>query len=527
MKQAILLISETGLDVARTISRELHNAPIYTQKNVEGCHTVSSFDTFLQEHFAELDALIHVGALGICVRHIAPYVKNKYKDPAVVCVDSTGRFAVPVLSGHIGGANELAEQIAQMMGGEAVVTTQSDNTDLWALDTLGKKYDWQTPQSRASMNKCIYHFVERRPTALLLDIRDRGTAYLERTCPAHVKIFYRYEDIAFEQFALLITVSPWIHHAPIDTLEFHPRVLRLGVGCRKDAHPEGIAAYISDKLEAHGLSPLSLAGIATIELKKDEPLLPALQSAFPHTDLQIFRPDDLRDIEIPNPSEKVLTTTGVAGVAETTAIRAANYGPLVLEKQKGEVTEGNQFTFAVAMDAASLRQGHIEIVGAGPGDPELISVRGRHFLEQADLILYAGSLVPKELTFCAKEGAKLLLKFMTTDEALRLYMETTNGNTLPYRYSMSEVEQAALSDFQVSKHEIVTDELIYITNKNKYPLCYFGGLTEFSGDRSNIDVLLAIKEDSRRLTGEEMYLREISAHTESSFRNMLVRAGLA
>ncbi|MBM6669547.1 precorrin-4 C(11)-methyltransferase [Phocaeicola coprophilus] len=405
MKQAILLISETGLDVARTISRELHNAPIYTQKNVEGCHTVSSFDTFLQEHFAELDALIHVGALGICVRHIAPYIKNKYKDPAVVCVDSTGRFAVPVLSGHIGGANELAEQIAQMMGGEAVVTTQSDNTDLWALDTLGKKYDWQTPQSRASMNKCIYHFVERRPTALLLDIRDRGTAYLERTCPAHVKIFYRYEDIAFEQFALLITVSPWIHHAPIDTLEFHPRVLRLGVGCRKDAHPEGIAAYISDKLEAHGLSPLSLAGIATIELKKDEPLLPALQSAFPHTDLQIFRPDDLRDIEIPNPSEKVLTTTGVAGVAETTAIRAANYGPLVLEKQKGEVTEGNQFTFAVAMDAASLRQGHIEIVGAGPGDPELISVRGRHFLEQADLILYAGSLVPKELTFCAKEGA--------------------------------------------------------------------------------------------------------------------------
>ena len=77
MKQAILLISETGLDVARTISRELHNAPIYTQKNVEGCHTVSSFDTFLQEHFAELDALIHIGALGICVRHIAPYVKSK------------------------------------------------------------------------------------------------------------------------------------------------------------------------------------------------------------------------------------------------------------------------------------------------------------------------------------------------------------------------------------------------------------------------------------------------------------------
>lgn len=421
MKQAILLISETGLNVAQTISRELHNAPIYTQKTLEGCHTVSSFDVFLREHFAELDALIHIGALGICVRHIAPLVGNKYKDPSVVCIDSTGKFAIPVLSGHIGGANELAEKLARTLGGEAIVTTQSDNTNLWALDTLGKKYDWQTSVSRAAMNKYIYHFVERRPTALLLEVRDRGTAYLERTCPPHVKIFYHYKDIPFEQFGLLITVSPWIHHAPIDMLEYRPRVLHLGIGCRRDTNPEGIAAYIAKELETHDLSPLSLTGITTIELKKDEPLLPALQTAFPHTELQIFRPDDLQDIEAPNPSAKVLETTGVAGVAETTAIRAANYGPLVLEKQKGEVIEGNQFTFAVAMNAGASRQGHIEIVGAGPGDPELISVRGRHFLEQADLILYAGSLVPIELTFCAKEGATVRSSAsMTLDEQFDL-----------------------------------------------------------------------------------------------------------
>ncbi len=421
MKQAILLISETGLNIARIISRELHDAPIYTQKTLEGCQTVPSFDLFLRKHFAKLDALIHIGALGICVRHIAPYIGNKYKDPAVVCIDSTGRFAIPVLSGHIGGANELAEQLARTFGGEAIVTTQSDNTHLWALDTLGKKYNWRTSQNHTAINKCIYHFVEQRPTALLLEVRDRGTEYLERTCPPHVRIFHHYNDIDFEQFKLLITVSPWIHHAPIDTLEFRPRVLRLGVGCRKNALPDGIAAYISQELETRGLSHLSLAGIATIELKKDEPLLPALQTAFPHTDLQIFQPDDLRDIQAPNPSEKVLETTGVASVAETTAIRAAKYGPLVLEKQKGEVIEGNQFTFAVAMDADSSRQGHIEIVGAGPGDPDLISVRGKYFLEQADLILYAGSLVPKELTFCAKEGATVCSSAsMTLEEQFNL-----------------------------------------------------------------------------------------------------------
>lgn len=178
----------------------------------------------------------------------------------------------------------------------------------------------------------------------------------------------------------------------------------------------------------------------------------------------------------------------------------------------------------ILREVVSYIDGDRESLPAGVTEPDAETIRvARNTVYSLGVNLSA--FIPVYAT--AKEGAKLLLKFMTTDEALRLYMETTNGNTLPYRYSMSEAEQAALSDFQESKHAIVTDELIYITNKNKYPLCYFGGLTEFSGDRSNIDVLLAIKEDSRRLTGEEMYLREISAHTESSFRNMLVRAGLA
>lgn len=80
-------------------------------------------------------------------------------------------------------------------------------------------------------------------------------------------------------------------------------------------------------------------------------------------------------------------------------------GPLLVEKQKADLGKGNEYTFAVALDRTACREGHIEIVGAGPGDPDLISIRGRQMLEKADLILYAGSLVPKELTLCAKAGA--------------------------------------------------------------------------------------------------------------------------
>lgn len=434
MKQAILLISETGLPVAQTISKELNNAPIYTTKEIDGCKTISSYATFIKENFNELDALIHIGALGICVRHIASCVANKYKDPAVINVDSTGRFVIPVLSGHIGGANELSQHIASAIGGEAVITTQSDNTGLWALDTLAEKYNWRTSASRKEMNQCIYLFVEKHPTALLLDIRDRGTEYLERSLPEHVRVFYHFEDISLSDFELLITVSPYEYEASVPVLSFYPRVLHLGIGCKKDTLPDGIPAYIDNELKAHRLSPLSVASVSTIALKQDEPLLPALQNHYAEVPIHIYTPEQLQGIDIPNPSEKVFEVTGVYGVAETTAIKAADYGSLVLEKQKGVLDDDRHFTFAAALDIQAMRKGHIEIVGAGPGDPDLVSVRGRRFLEKADLILYAGSLVPRELTFCAKETAVIRSSAsLTLEEQFELMKEFYDKGLLVVR----------------------------------------------------------------------------------------------
>ena len=129
--------------------------------------------------------------MGICVRSIAPSAEDKHTDPAVVCIDSTGKYVIPVLSGHIGGANDLSKELANLLGAEAIITTQSDNTNLWPLDTLGKKYDW-TLIAKDS-NAAISTFVNGKPTALLLDIRDKGTDYLERTVPSHVSIFYSFE----------------------------------------------------------------------------------------------------------------------------------------------------------------------------------------------------------------------------------------------------------------------------------------------------------------------------------------------
>ena len=411
MKQiAIILVSESSLPLAKNVQRVLkagnggQNVGIYTKNEVDGCTAVGPYAPFLKAHWEEFEAVVFIGAMGICVRSIAPALKNKYQDPAVVCIDSTGKFVVPVVSGHVGGANELARRLAAVVGAEAIVTTQSDNEGLWALDTLGRQYGWQTEATPAQMNRAVFAFVQHQPTALLLEVRDAGTDALERTKPEHVQIFYRREDLDLKDFGLLIAVTPFTLSGDLPVLAFRPPVLHLGFGCRRQCDPAGIPEAIEAKLMEEGLSPQSIASVGTIELKKDEPLLQALLARWPQAHAEIYSDETLAAIDVPNPSEKALAATGSAGVAEAAALESAHGGPLLIEKQKGKQTEGNDFTFALAQDAASLRSGHIEIVGAGPGDPELVSVRGKRFLEAADLILYAGSLVPVELTHYAKPG---------------------------------------------------------------------------------------------------------------------------
>ena len=404
MKTAMIIASDAGARTAGIIREELgKEVDLFSVSERSGCVRIDSITDFTLRHFGDYEAFVFIGAMGICVRAIAPCVTSKYADPAVVNVDATGHFVVSVLAGHVGGANALTERLARILGAQPVVTTQSDNTGLWALDLLGKENGWKM-EYRRSLNELISIFVNQRPTALLLDIRDEGTDRLEHSRPAHVDVYYHFEDIPAGRYGLIIAVTPCLYECETPILYYHPAVLHLGVGCRKQCNPTGIWAYIGDELKRHGLSPLAVKVVTTIELKKDEPMVADLVRNL-SAKMQIYRPEELKDIEVPNPSGKVFEVTGAYSVSEATALKSAGNTKLLLEKQKGQVTPGNDFTFAVALDREAERSGFIEIVGAGPGDPELVSVRGKRLLEKADLILYAGSLVPIELTYYAKPGA--------------------------------------------------------------------------------------------------------------------------
>ena len=408
MKTTIILISNAGLNVAQLIQREIP-AEIITTTEAEGCSRVTSYEQFFAEEFAWSDALIFIGAMGVCVRLIAPYINSKYKDPAVVCVDCTGRYVIPVLSGHVGGANELAERVSHILGAEAVITTQSDRTGLWALDLLGEKYGWKAvPQypnvanEHEAMNKLISLFVRKAPTLLCLEACIPGTEELERTAPEHVTIRHRLPTAAeLRDFQLIIHVTPFLHETNgLPTLVFVPKVWHIGIGLAREAAPVSeVIQALNDTLVKARLNPAAIKQISTIDIKQDEPVVKALRAqgfAF-----RFFTAEELKAVEVPTPSEVVAEHVGTPSVSEAAALLSASQGEWILKKQKGR-----NYTIAVAVECGVVHpSGHIEIVGAGPGDPELVSVRGRHMLERADLILYAGSLVPRELTLCAKSGA--------------------------------------------------------------------------------------------------------------------------
>ena len=389
-KIAIISVNETGSQVASQIQSKL-NAQLISRAD-------------LGSRWNDFDAFIFIGAMGICVRTIAPYINDKHTDPAVICIDSLGKQVISVLSGHVGGANELTNLIANILTATPVITTQSDLSGWWPLDTIGERFNWQTLHAT---NPAIFAFVNQKPTALLLDIHDEGTNYLERTLPPHVTIVNDISDVSSDKFELAIIVS-YKHYKTIKgviMLQYVPKVLTVGIGLAHHAQPvEDILNDINQLMVTSELEASAIKKYATIDLKADEPVVKYLQAK--DTEVVFYTADELSKVDVPTPSETVAAHVGTPSVCEAAAILGSNNGKLIIQKVKGQ-----NWTAAFAIDYALLRapkHGHIEIVGAGPGDPDLVSVRGRKMLEKADLILYAGSLVPKELTECHKPGATVL-----------------------------------------------------------------------------------------------------------------------
>lgn len=421
---AIIASTDRALTLAGKISQAIPAAAVFTtrQEAPAAATPIVSIGAFLQENFDNYTSFLFIGALGICVRSIAPHIKDKATDPAIINLDDHGFFVQPVLSGHQGGANLLAKQVAAILGAQAVITTSSDLQDIWALDTLGKQYGWKTAAT-SPMNTIISLFVNNRRVALLLDVKDKGTEWLVHTRPDFVQVFYRMEDIPQAQFDLLIAVTFRKYETVIPALYYHPAALHIGMGCSRDIEPELLEASLVFQLAQHGFAVESVKSIASIDIKHDEKAFIALAEKW-RIPFHTYTAAQLNECTVPNPSDVVKEKLDVYSVSEASALLSSKNHTWLLEKQKVTVSSGKKHTVAVTLDAALERRAQVAIVGAGPGDAALIAVRGKALLETADLILYAGSLVPEELTHYAKSGAVVRNSAsMTLEEQISLMEE--------------------------------------------------------------------------------------------------------
>lgn len=462
MNIAVIAVSPQGITIAEQLKAEWQEQlTIFSTHQHSSVESIRNIKEHVDAHFGDYSAWVFIGAMGICIRTIAEHVQHKYHDPAVINIDSTGRFVVSVLSGHVGGANELTEHIASLLGAQAVVSTQTDNTGLWALDLFSRKYGWAQVNNMGGLNKPIALYTNGKPTALLLEVRDKFTLELERTHAEHVDIYYKREDLDESKYELILVVSPRVYEASKPCIQYIPKSLALGLGCRYQCAPKDIPEYICNEIRRLGYYPEAIKRIGTIDLKKDEPLLKEMLQLLSIEEADIYTSEDLAPVEIKNPSDYVFKVTGVYGVAESASRLSARMGSIVIEKQKGMLHDGNDFTFAVSIDRAYERRGHIEIVGAGPGDPDLCSIRGRAFLEIADLILYAGSLVPRALTTCHKPGATVRSSAdMNLEEQFALMKEFYDKGLLVVRlhtgdpciYGAIQEQMAFFDEYDMSYH---------------------------------------------------------------------------
>lgn len=462
MNIAVIAVSPQGITIAEQLKAEWQKQlTIFSTHQHSSVESIRNIKEHVDAHFGDYSAWVFIGAMGICIRTIAEHVQHKYHDPAVINIDSTGRFVVSVLSGHVGGANELTEHIASLLGAQAVVSTQTDNTGLWALDLFSRKYGWAQVNNMGGLNKPIALYTNGKPTALLLEVRDKFTLELERTHAEHVDIYYKREDLDESKYELILVVSPRVYETSKPCIQYIPKSLALGLGCRYQCAPKDIPEYICNEIRRLGYYPEAIKRIGTIDLKKDEPLLKEMLQLLNIEEADIYTSEDLAPVEIKNPSDYVFKVTGVYGVAESASRLSARMGSIVIEKQKGMLHDGNDFTFAVSIDRAYERRGHIEIVGAGPGDPDLCSIRGRAFLEIADLILYAGSLVPRALTTCHTPGATVRSSAdMNLEEQFALMKEFYDKGLLVVRlhtgdpciYGAIQEQMAFFDEYDMSYH---------------------------------------------------------------------------
>lgn len=390
---AVFAISRRGADLARRLQLQLGCDVFVVERfrDLVGERAVplgsGALRDALSGAFDRYRGLVLVMPLGAAVRLIAPLLQDKQTDPGVVVLDEAGIQAIAMLSGHVGGGNALARQVAAAVGARPIITTAADLLGFPALDLLGRDRGWAI-EDATGLTRASAAIINGEPIGVY---QDAGEEEWWREAPNNLVRFSSIGHLLNASVVARVVISDRV--LPINGVEgalvvFRPKTLVVGIGCVRGAPVDELDELVRTTLADHELALGSVRELATIDLKRDEAGLSAL-AARHDWPVRYFTADELSAIGAPSGSSaEVLRAVGAPGVCEPAALRAAGAEALLVPKVKT-----HRATVAVARVRGRTMAGRLTVVGLGPGAPEDLTERGRQALQAADVVVgYHGYL---------------------------------------------------------------------------------------------------------------------------------------
>ncbi len=310
MRLACITFTDKGFELGKRLSK-VHSTK-YKIEHYANSELAEGIKDFLKKQWKKFDGFIFISASGIAVRMISPYIKSKTIDPAVVVVDDMARFSISLLSGHLGGANEIAEWIGEKTGSIPVITTASDNREIESVDMFAKANNYYL-EDMDSVTKI---------TSLMVNGRRVGL-YTEDSQVINYHNIEKVSDIKNidESLSGVIIVSSKevLPQVTIPYTILRPKNINIGIGCRKGVHVDNIIKAIESVLKSKNLSKKSIRALGTVEVKKNEKGIIKVAEYF-ESPLKIFTLEQIKDVEdMFQKSQFVKDTIGVYSVSEPSA----------------------------------------------------------------------------------------------------------------------------------------------------------------------------------------------------------------
>ena len=335
-KVAILAITKNGIKMGLSLKKLFPDWKIFAPSKFSDNNEViewynDSTSIKIVDLFKSNDALICLFSLGAVIRLIAPHIKDKKTDPAVIVIDDKAQFVISVLSGHLGGANELSNDIAQKINAVPVITTAADVNKTIAVDLVGKEFGWRIDDDD-TVTKVSAFMVNKEKIGVFQNVGNRD--WWKKEFPENVFKYDSFNELRNSQSKGFLIISDQVFDDKIleNTVVYRPQTLVVGVGLHWDTSKETIKSGLETSLQKFNLSYKSIARFVSIKKEKDIVGLIELGKEM-NIPVEYIDREELSTIDTPNPSKTVQTFEGTPSVSEAAAIKSSQ-GELVVEKQK-------------------------------------------------------------------------------------------------------------------------------------------------------------------------------------------------